>query len=352
MMLKNTFLNIICLTCISFAIKAQIIEDYEEEVEGEHYIVFEDAINSRLYLSQKFTSFRINDRLTGTDYMYMPNTTLNLGIGATYRWATLNLAYGFNFLNPDQGQGDTRYLDLQAHAYPRAMVVDLFGQFYKGYHMLPEGKAAPDGENFYYRPDLVVTKLGASVQYVFNFEKFSFNAAFLQNEWQRKSAGTPLLGFEMYGGRARGDSALIPIELIEDPERNFTRTRFFDLGPNLGYAYTLVFLKNFFVTASASTNLVIGHAIQDGDHYRERDWDVRPNLFFRIFAGYNSERWSLNGNFVYNNVRFASTENFTNSMMTGNYRVNFIYRFIPGGRLKERLQPIRGIDDELSPNNN
>src|SRR5690606_28091376 len=124
--------------------------------------------------------------------------------------------------------------------YPRKLVLDLFGQFYKGYYLAPEGRGALPDENFYVRPDLKVTKLGVSAQYVFNHEKFSYRASFLQNEWQQKSAGTFLAGFEVYGGGATADSTIVPGMLIEDESRNFEALRFFEFGPNAGYAYTLV----------------------------------------------------------------------------------------------------------------
>ncbi|MFN6945966.1 MAG: DUF4421 domain-containing protein [Cytophagaceae bacterium] len=353
--LTQYFFLFICLFLFNPSItKGQSENDSEEseETENRYYISYAEWITSRFYFSQKFTAFRVNDNRQNRMYFYMPNTTLNMGIGATYSWATLNLAYGFPFLNPDRGQGDTRYLDLQAHAYPKKFVVDLFGQFYKGYYLLPEGKAQPDGD-FYVRPDIALTKLGANVQYLFNYDKFSFRAAFLQNEWQKKSAGSFLIGFETYAGRARGDSAVIPTDFLDNPLRNYNRVRFFEIGPNLGYAYTLVIKEHFFITAAASTNLMVGYSVQDGEFYREEQWGIVPNIIGRAFAGYNSHRWAINANYVFNQVRLVSEQNFSNSIITGNYRINFIYRFMPGDRLKKRLKRIRldpDVEEELQPN--
>src|SRR5690554_170807 len=199
-----------------------------------YYQTFPEHITSRLYFSRKYTSLKIQDKLTGKDYLYMPNTTLNMGVGATYKMLTLNLAYGFGFLNPEEGKGETKYLDAQAHIYPRKMVVDLFLQFYKGYY-LTDGLGASPGENYLTRPDMKVQKVGASVQYVFNHGRFSYRAAFLQNEWQKKSAGTFLLGAVMYGGMAQEDSNLIHNLLIDNSARNFETIRFFELGLNARY---------------------------------------------------------------------------------------------------------------------
>jgi hypothetical protein len=310
-----------------------------------YYETFPEHLNGRFYFSKKYTGLKLVDQDTDKEYLYMPNTTLNMGVGATYKNLTLNLAYGFGFLNPEKGKGETKYLDAQAHIYPRKMVIDLFLQLYKGFY-LTDGLGAAAGENYLTRPDMKIQKIGASVQYVFNHDKFSYRAAFLQNEWQKKSAGTFLLGAEMYGGLAHEESNLIPDALIDDPSRNFKTIRFFELGPNVGYAYTLVIKKHFFLTASAAANLGVGYSTHHGERGRHTQWGINPNYFLRGFAGYNSERWSINANYVHSNVQLPENGGFSNAMMTGNYRLNFIYRFLPGPKLKKRLGVIDRVMGE------
>ncbi len=330
-MKKNIFLLTILFIGFSPSILAQ-----EPEVDTTYYQTFPEDITGRFYFSRKYTGLKIKDTEVEENYLYMPNTTLNMGVGATYKNLTLNLAYGFGFLNPEKGKGETKYLDAQAHVYPRKMVIDLFLQLYKGFY-LTDGLGAAAGENYLTRPDMKIQKIGASVQYVFNHGKFSYRAAFLQNEWQKKSAGTFLLGAEMYGGLAHEESNLIPDALIDAPSRNFKTIRFFELGPNVGYAYTLVIKKHFFVTASAAANLGVGYSTQHGENGRHTEWGINPNYFLRGFVGYNSERWSINANYVHNNVQLPENSGVSSAMMTGNYRLNFIYRFLPGPKLKKRL---------------
>ncbi|HLT08230.1 MAG TPA: DUF4421 domain-containing protein [Cyclobacteriaceae bacterium] len=328
------------LLFVLFLVNVPVLIAQEAIIDTSYYQIYPEHITGRYYFSRKYTALKIKDKKREVDYLYMPNTTLNMGVGATYKNISLNLAYGFGFLNPDNGQGETKYLDAQAHIYPRKMVVDLFLQLYKGYYLLPEGLAAAEGENFLIRPDLKIQKLGASLQYVFNHGKFSYRAAFLQNEWQKKSAGTFLLGAEIYGGLAHEESNLVPAGLLDDPGRNFKTIRFFELGPNAGYAYTLVIKKHFFITASAAANLGLGYATYHGEAGRHTQWAVRPNYFLRSFAGYNSSTWSVNVNYVHNNVGLPEYGGFSSAMMTGNYRLNFVYRFLPGPRLKQKLRPV------------
>src|SRR5690606_14649801 len=102
---------IFCLVCVWQGALCQNDSSY--------YVSYENQLTGRLYFSKKYTSFRYFDTEEDIALRYFPNTTLNMGVGATYKWATLNLGFGFGFLNPDNGRGDTRYLDLQGHFYGR-----------------------------------------------------------------------------------------------------------------------------------------------------------------------------------------------------------------------------------------
>jgi len=333
------FISAFLLVVVSLSV-SPVFGQVEEE-DREYFETFPDHITARFYLSQKYTALKFQDRAEGQDYLFWPNTTLNHGIGATYKWFTLNLAYGFEVLNPDLGQGNTQYLDLQAHAYPETFVLDFFGQFYNGYHLAPQGFAAPAGDRYYVDPELDVTKIGVFWQYLFNNKKFSFRAAFLNNEWQKISAGSWMAGFEFYAGRAMTDNQMLPPTMVLNPERNFRTIRFFEIGPNVGYAYTLVIKKHFFITGAVSGNLGFGYSqLEWLEGHRNTEWGVNPNVFLRAFAGYNSEKWSINANIVHNQVRLMGNQQIDNTIMTGNYRLNFVYRFLPGPQLKKYIDVI------------
>src|SRR5690606_33339924 len=95
-------------------------------------------LTGRTYFSQKYTGVGIGGSSQWPSFRYRPNTSLNFGFGLTYNAFTLNLAYGFPFLNRNHDQrGQTKYLDLQSHIYSRKFVTDIFGQFYKGFYIAP-----------------------------------------------------------------------------------------------------------------------------------------------------------------------------------------------------------------------
>lgn len=311
-----------------------------------YYISYERQISGRFYFSRKFTSLLLRNRDNDILLRYKPNTTLNMGVGATYKWATLNLAYGFGFLNPDHGRGKTRYLDLQFHSYGRKVTVDVLGQFYRGFYLSPKGQATEPNE-YYRRPDLRVRAAGASVQYIFNHKRFSYRASFLQNEWQKRSAGTFLIGVELFAGNVAADSSLIPTA-VNATDVDIRRVRFIEFGPNAGYAYTYVYKEHFFLTGAGSLSLDVGFNTLINDERKSRATGINPNTLFRFSGGYNSDVWAVSMLYTSSAMRLASRNLEAGTLLrTGNVRLIFTYRFRPGKKVREYLKVI----DEADPAN-
>ena len=312
-----------------------------QKYDSTYYVSYETMLTTRFYFSKKYTSLKFRDFGENYNVTYRPNTTLNMGVGATYKSFTLNLAYGFGFLNPERGKGETKYLDLQFHTYTRRFVIDMFGQFYRGFFLTHNSTNSPNTE-YYLRPDLSVNQIGASVQYILNHRKFSYRASFLQSEWQKKSAGTFIFGLEAYGGKIEADSTIIPTVVnTEEAKRSITELRFFEFGPNAGYAYTLVIKKHFFLTASASISLDFGQNTVFDQSGTVKSSGMSPNSFFRVFGGYNSSKWAISIIYVTNSVRL-STESFDRRTIlnTGNFRINYVYRFELRGKMKRFLEKV------------
>lgn len=311
-----------------------------------HYVSsYNQEITGRIYLSQKYTSLSIGGTKDIPSFRYRPNTTLNLGIGATYKSFTLNLAYGFPGLNADGSErGKTKYLDCQAHIYSPKWVIDFLGQFYNGYYI-----SAPDYVSgypgFYIRPDLKVRLLGTSIYYIVNHRKFSYRAALLQNEWQTRSAGTFLVGFDAYYGQFFGDQPFVPKEMAHHfPQGNVQRYRFINFGPGMGYAYTYVYQKNWFATGSATVNMTVDFSKETEPDQYQNHLSLSPNITYRIAAGYNSRTWGVSASLVNNTIatQGASNKN-AYFIRTGNYRVTLSRRFKPGKKTSKIIQPINNI---------
>lgn len=315
---------------------------------NKYYQAYDKQVTGRVYFSRKFTSVVLNNRDESYVLRYRPNTSLNFGIGATYRWATLNLAYGFGFLNPDDGRGKTRYLDLQFHSYGRKVSIDVLGQFYNGFYLSPKGNAASDNQ-YYLRPDLKVHALGANVQYILNHHRFSYRAAFLQNEWQQKSAGSWLIGFELFAGSVRADSTIIPKAI--DPslaEDEIKRITFVEFGPNVGYAYTFVYKNNYFLTGAGVLSLDLGASNIVDRNQRRHNFGFNPNSLFRISGGYNSTSWAITALYVSTALRLSNHDDDpTTKLRTGNVRLILTHRFRPSKKIRKYLEPIDEIQEKI-----
>lgn len=209
------------------------------------------------------------------------------------------------------------------HIYPNMWIVDIFAQFYNGYYIKNHEGSGED----YLRKDIKVVKLGANVNYLINGDRLSFEAAFHQTSIQKKSAFSPMVGFEAYRVRISADSLVVPHD--SPIPGNYTRGDFYQIGPNVGLAGSLVFGKGFFLTGAAAYNLGIGFSKAEKDK-ETRQADLLSGYFLRGFGGYNGERFSISGSYLYKNLNLANQQDITQSTTTGNYRIHLIYKINPG----------------------
>jgi hypothetical protein len=320
--------------------KVLIAQIHGDTSQDEAYFVTNpELITTRFYFSQKYTAFTLRAPQGAQDLKYRPNTNLNMGVGASYQNVTLNLAYGFDFLNNEPEKGKTKFLDLQFHSYPKKWTIDFYGQLYKGYYLSPRGFAANNAASFYLRPDAGVNLFGLAIYYVFNDKKFSYRAATSQTEWQKKSAGSFLFGGEAHYGVIKADSSLVPGKLDNPyPQTGINNIRFFSFGPGFGYAYTVVMQQHYFVTGSLSINLNLGFSTETDQAHITNNVYATPISTFRFSGGYNSSNWHISATWTGNNLPVqgaASPNNYI--LQTGTVQLKFGKKIMPGQRLKKRL---------------
>ena len=331
----------ICMVCCANVMSQS--PDYDST----YYQSFPKHITYRFFFAQKFTGVALQRNAYAANFRYLPNTTVNIGIGATYKIVTVSLGYGLEFLKSDQLKGKTKYLDLQARIYPRKWVIDLFGQFYKGYYLSPKGLAATDRDSYYIRPDLKINLMGVAAYRLLNPSQFSYRAPFLQNEKQKRSAGTFLAGAELYYGVIAADSSLVPTAISGLNSQNGVRAiRFFKMGAGAGYAYTFVVKKDFFLTGSLTGSLSFDYSRQNGGKGDGDKYSVSAGYIYRLIAGYDKNNWNINFSLVGNSLSIkASDVNDKYYINVGTHRVTLARRIKIGKRLKRNLQPI----DDLLP---
>jgi len=310
--------------------------------DSSYYHSFDRYITTRFYFSQKFAGLELEKASNVSRFRYVPNTSLTMGVGITYQSISVNLGYGFGFLNTDHVKGKTSYLDLQSHIYGRKWTIDLLGQFYKGYYLKPKGLAATDPQSYYVRPDLRIRLFGASAYHLLNADRFSYRAAHLQNEKQEKSAGSILIGAEIYYGIIKADSSLVPPVISENyGQKSVRQLNFIKAGPGIGYAYTFVIKQHFFLTGSLCASLSLDYSYQQGSVGKAEKFDVNKGFIYRLVAGYDKNNWNINLALVGNQLTVAAATTKDKYLLSsGNVRLTLAKRFAPGNTWSKRLRPL------------
>ena len=145
--------------------------------------------------------------------------------------------------------GTTNRLDLQVNVYGEKIGIDGFAQFYKGYYMANPQDFIEWEEDFYPQlSDTRIYSIGLNGFYIFNSKKFSYKAAFVRNQVQRKRAGSITGGLFGQLDVAETDQGFIPQEFPDSIRAKMDLKSFQTLavGITVGYLYTWVISKNFF----------------------------------------------------------------------------------------------------------
>lgn len=323
-----------------FPARAQFIKKLLSSGIDTNYIVdYSKELTGRVYLSEKTASFRLYDGVVNKSLDYLPNEKLVVGLGANHGFLGINLGVGVPFVNQDDDKyGTTRYLNLSTRLITRKLYFDVLLQSYRGYYLANSWSMLhnwPEEERYMIREDLRTYSIGLSVHYIFNNKRFSYRAGFLQNEWQKKSAGSLLLGAETYYHVMMGDSSLVPLNQKYPAffhNQHFSKVEIFTLGPTVGYGHTFVVKKHWFLSLSLTFNLALGSSSLTPDEEFAESTESGLNVNFisapRLALGYNSAKWCVD--LSYNNISQRNQSPYDNDWIqfdTGNFRVNIVRRF-------------------------
>ena len=315
--------------------------------DSSYYETFPKNITLRAFVSRKYNRLLVSE--PAGILTYRPNTPPSLGLGATYRFITLNLSAGLGFFDPKE-KGKTHYFDFQSHLYWRTVTVDVFGQFYHGYYISP--KSLNNGQDSsYVRPDLRVDLMGIAGNYVFNFRRFSYRSSLVQDEWQKKSAGSLLAGWAVYYGIVKGDSTIAPKSISGDSTgRNINGSHFFEMGPSIGYVYTLVFKEHYFVTANATLQGSLGYTREYGNGISDRI-GLTPNVSYKAAAGYNGSVWCVNVSWLNNQVAVIGVNsNEAYRVKSGIYQLTVSRHLGLSARTRRKMNAVQDkIKDVITP---
>src|SRR5690606_13089245 len=110
----------------SNVLEKSVLLAQSNEIDTSYISTYKKALTTRIYGARRYASFHVPSDKQFVYAKFVPNTTFNIGLGATYRNATLNLALGIPGINEvGSKRGKTDYLDLQGYLYPRKFAIDV-----------------------------------------------------------------------------------------------------------------------------------------------------------------------------------------------------------------------------------
>ncbi len=226
---------------------------------------------------------------------YAPNTSVGVGVGFHYKWLGLNVTLPVTSSEAEEN-GHTDHFALVANSYGRKIGVDIYAQYYRGFFL---NNVRAFEENWQGPPPLnssmgTIT-LGGDFYYVFNHKRFSYRAAFLQNERQKKSAGSFILGGYVNMFSLGTDKPVLPppLEAYFSQKVDVEKVATLNFGVQPGYAHSFVIRDHFFLTAS----LQFGLGVQLGQYKGRTDEEftdyrvLTTKGTLRAAMGYNSDRF-------------------------------------------------------------
>jgi hypothetical protein len=292
---------VFCFMIFYFSAEAKSLNGYLTAKKDTNYIesYYNDLI-IRLYSGEKTHSLDLSDLNSPYHLKYLPNGYFNLGAGVNFRSFGLSLATKVPiFQNSEFKHGETKRFGIQSYIYSSKFTVDLLTSFLKGYYLVNSSShfASYTKGKEYQRPDISSSNIGISINYIFNNSHFSYRAAFNDTERQKKSAGSLIAGGSIISYRTVADSSIVPREIDANyflKSRDISKTGVLAFNANIGYAYSLVFLRNGIFTLS----YILGTGVQDYTFGREVDseinrWRFSMNHSGRIGIGYRFNRYYL-----------------------------------------------------------
>ena len=277
----------------------------------------------------KFNYFKGSDNINKTDIRYRVDRRLNLGIGVSYRWFALNFTFNVG-IREDSDFKNGKFLDFQGTMFSSRQFIAASYQYYYGYK-LQNVNGVPS--NLYtsnpVRSDIRTIYFGLQYFFAFNYSKFSLKAPFIQNEIQKKSAGSFIIGAGFSAFVMDSDSSIVPSELknyFEDKIR-LTSLSASTISISGGYIYTFVIQKHFYVTVSLIPLL----GMNLGDYtimYRDRfKSHISLGLGTLNAIGYNSDSFFGGLSFIADMYRIRVDKQLGVVNGHGKAKIFFGYRF-------------------------
>ncbi|RAV98413.1 DUF4421 family protein [Pseudochryseolinea flava] len=294
-------------------------------------------------IKQRKLAFEL-ERITDGDrrVAFESNKPYSFGVGLYVFELALELAFAVPL--DEQSKyiyGESSARDIQLNVLGKKWGSDLYYQKYSGFYINDGARKVASGTPFPQRPDITTRNYGVSINYTFNYNKFSFRSAYNYIERQLRSSGSFLLVSSLNSFRAAADSALLgqtyQSEFGIDSKIKSIQVTSLSLAP--GYTYSLIY-KGFFLNGALAVGPSHNWITYTPDDAKPKH-DIRFNAYVsaRIGLGYN-------GDYIFGGISFMSQANTakfeTARLSSANnlFKILIGYRFREFGVLKKRVWDI------------
>ncbi len=296
--LKNKL--IVFLLLLNFVAFAQDTTTYKSsDVKPFKRTDYIEDLSNMINISPMIFQTRSTFTLKGKEGVdYSPNDGYNVGLKLQHKWLGFAFSYSPKKLQEDK-KGTSAFTNLVLNSYGRKVGFDVYYLEYKGYYVqnyrsFPALDSSVSGGKFPQRSDLQTLSVGFNLYYIFNSKKFSYRAAFANNDWQKKSASSFTLTTSFNYYEITADSTILIRKLDNNAheETKLVRGGFYSIGLMPGYAFTLVLSKHFFFTFTPA----VGGMFQIQNYYTEHNKQVSRQVFIprylaRLGIGYSGSRF-------------------------------------------------------------
>lgn len=297
-----------------------------------------EDFTTRVFSAVSYSSITLSDQNLDKDLVYEIPSRIYFGAGFNYSVIGINLAFSpFKNSTLESEYGETKSFDFRLNFYGRKIIYDFYLMSHRGFYMSnPEDilYSWPDTSKYPTRPDMELFSTGLVAQYLFNNKKFSMRATYMQNEWQKKSAGSFIAGGEFFYSHLHGDSSFIP-DQVNPPEfmdgYHFNHSSSLNLGLNGGYSHTFVIKKHVFLAIGLSLGPQLSYSVVSSETdspQRKESFTWGINALLRAGLGYNSRRVYVGMFFISENLSHELAASQGSSLFsTGIFKLNVAYRF-------------------------
>ncbi len=305
MIQKNILFTLLCLFFLTSAFGRGKEERRSFNLDSTYIKTYYNDLIVRVYSSNKNNFIQFNDLTESVNLKYRPNDYFNLGVGFNYKWFGINIGTKLPLLPSDDDKyGKTSNFGLQSYLYARKFTIDLLALKTRGYYLKTsdlKGILNIPQEGNYIRRDLSTANFGMNINYVLNNRRFSYKAAFKQNELQLKSAGSVIVGGGIYALKVASDLVFVPREIhvkYFSEWRELNQFKSHSLNANVGYAYSWVPIPNWIITGSYRLSLGLQRNVWYSDETENKRIKMSRSAVVRISAGHHFPAFYFGASFV------------------------------------------------------